>query len=226
VSAASRGSPFRARISVTLVAPSTNGQSLEITKHVNLQTILCRLFVIPSNLSVTLPLELPFLEHDPHHTFDQQTNLLMVCLFTDYLMISYRSVNVCNVEIFSFQWPSKKTVYIEASLGKSTSVPCSEGHSRDHSQGRCCQENLRWESQCLYKSERIIVCGCSGLGHCVQALRCVGNVILSLPPPSPACADTSASDRSMELSEIDARLSALQEFMKKSLASRTQTGIS
>lgn len=43
---------------------------------------------------------------------------------------------------------------------------------------------------------------------------------------SSACVDTSASDRSMELSEIDARLSALQEFMKKSLASRTQTGVS
>jgi hypothetical protein len=31
------------------------------------------------------------------------------------------------------------------------------------------------------------------------------------------------SDRSMELSEIDARLNALQEFMKKSLNTRAQT---
>lgn len=62
---------------------------------------------------------------------------------------------------------------------------------------------------------------CASLVLCGECL-----FILSLSFPSPACADTSASDRSMELSEIDARLSALQEFMKKSLASRTQTGVS
>lgn len=53
---------------------------------------------------------------------------------------------------------------------------------------------------------------------------CMGVYIRPIAPPlSP---DTSISDRSMELSEIDARLSALQEFMKKSLASRKQPGIS
>lgn len=129
------------------------------------------------------------------------------------------------LKFFSFQWPSKKTVYIEASLGKPPSVSCSEGHSWDHSQG-CCQEKLRWESQCLYTVDELL---CVVVVDQVTVCRpCVvwGMFILSLPSPSPACADTSASDRSMELSEIDARLSALQEFMKKSLASRTQTGVS
>lgn len=87
------------------------------------------------------------------------------------------------LKFFSFQWPSKKTVYIEASLGKPPSVSCSEGHSRDHSQG-CCQEKLRWESQCLYTVDELL-CGCGGSGHCMRALRCVGNVYPVPPIPFP-----------------------------------------
>lgn len=182
---------------------------MEITTHVNLQTILCRLFVIPSNLSMKLPLELPFLEHHPP-------------LFTDYLTISYRSVNFCNVSHFS--GPAKRQSALRqawASPHQSPALRATPGTTRKGAAKKNLGGNLsvyiQWMNYCVVVVDQVTVCG-----SCVMW----GMFILSLPSPSPACADTSASDRSMELSEIDARLSALQEFMKKSLASRTQTGVS
>ena len=141
---------------------------MEITTHVNLQTILCRLFVIPSNLSMKLPLELPFLEHHPP-------------LFTDYLTISYRSVNFCNVSHFS--GPAKRQSTLRqawASPHQSPALRATPGTTRRGAAKKNLGGNLsvhiQWMNYCVWLW---------WIRSCMQALRCVGNVYPVPPIPFP-----------------------------------------